>query len=643
MIRILDRATADKIAAGEIIERPISAVKELVENAIDAFSDSITVEIENGGKTYIRITDNGSGIEAGQLEVAFKRHATSKINDIGDLDTIETLGFRGEALPSIAAVSRVEVVTRTRDAEVGRRLVIEGGRILENVPIGCETGTTVIVRDLFYNTPARLKFMKSIASESKSIIGFISKAAMAYPNIKWRIINNHVTLFKTRAASSRHDNIFAIYGKTVGRDLIPVERVCGSLQLECYISDPGQSLPTRRQQIFFVNGRIIRSKTIEKAISAAYADRLFKGRHPICYLFLKIEPEMIDVNIHPDKKEVKFRDAASVERFLEDAIRQALLSKASIPKIDSGNIFTESAQKASISYSGRHTGSHEPDFYTDSADSEICENKKDKTINTDTADEQVDFRKLLSAIRNKQNDGKHDSDATSSSVSEKTSVSDYYDAGEYPVDKAHTCMTADTEKAKKHEYPELKDLKIIGTIFDTYIIGKDSEQLYLVDQHAAHERIFFEKFMYSYENAETLNQPLMIPVTFNVAYDVKSDENAWIKVLENTGFEIEAFGPRTYKINAIPAFMDTDEAGRLINDFTSDPDTIGSHSEETLLKIATRACKSAVKANDKLNENEQKTLLKDLAYCRNPYSCPHGRPTLIKLTKYQIERMFKRV
>ena len=614
MIKILDKATADKIAAGEVVDRPVSAVKELIENSIDALAGSITVEIEKGGKSYIRVTDNGNGIPADEIETAFLRHATSKITKIEDLDFIGTLGFRGEALPSIAAVSRVELISKTRDAETGRRVVIEGGNIVDNGPVGCEDGTTIIVRDLFYNTPARLKFMKSDNAESRQIIDLVSQLAMAYPNIKFKLINNKNVLFSTRGTCKREDNILTIYGKVTGRDLIFFNSGSSFMEMEGYVSDPGVSFPTRKQQIFFVNGRVVQSPVISRAVAKAYEERLFKGRFPVAFLFIMIDPARIDVNVHPNKREIKFHDEEQVAEFIKDSVKDALLSKESIPQIKAKDIFTRK---------------EEPD---------VTHVKKDE--------KQEDMRSYLSQIR---------ADETADMVKETTDASAFTEdrgesvkggkdvAGEIPEEDEHDAP-AETVEAEAKPALDISDITLIDTIFDTYILAKDSENFYMIDQHAAHERIFFEKFLKEYRNSEKATQQVMIPLMIDIPAAVKNSDVPVAEALGKLGFEAEEFGPVTYRITGIPAFMDLDEAERLIRDFIDEaPEADWYQNEEQFLKIATRACKSAIKGHDRTSPEERQQLLLDLSRCDNPYSCPHGRPTFIKMSQYQIEKLFKRV
>ncbi|MBR5315268.1 MAG: DNA mismatch repair endonuclease MutL, partial [Firmicutes bacterium] len=339
MIKVLDKTVADKIAAGEVIERPVSIVKELVENAIDSGGDSVVVEIKNGGKSYIRVTDNGCGIPADQVETAFLRHATSKIETAKDLDAILTLGFRGEALASIAAVTHTELITKTKDAKMGTKVLIHGSEVLSNSGTGCPDGTTIVVTDLFYNTPARQKFLKSDAAESGQIIDLMSQIALAYPNIKFRFINNGNIMFSTLGNGDVKAAILAVYKMKEYQDLVPVDYSNGKAKVTGYISRPSLSRTNRRNQIFFVNGRVVSSKVIDRGVTLGYKERLFDGRYPVCFLFIETDPGCLDVNIHPNKREVRFDQEEEIVQLVGNAIKTALGTKAAI--VEAKNIFRE--------------------------------------------------------------------------------------------------------------------------------------------------------------------------------------------------------------------------------------------------------------------------------------------------------------
>ena len=593
MIKVLEKNVADKIAAGEVIERPISIVKELVENALDAGADSIVVEIKNGGKSYIRVTDNGCGIPCEEAETAFLRHATSKIDSVSDLDAIDTLGFRGEALASISAVTRTELVTKTADSKTGTRLVLHGGNVIANEQTGCPDGTTIVVTDLFYNTPARLKFMKTDSAESGLIIDFISQMALAYKDVKFRLINNGRILFSTLGDGNRLNTILRVYSDVDARNMVPVSFSEGGLQIEGYISTPAFSKTTRGSQIYFVNGRVVSSKVIERGVTAGYKERLFEGRYPVVYLFLRVDPHTIDVNIHPNKREVRFDEEALVTDFISRAIKSALASRDAV--VDAGNLFNDMDKK--ICASKVYERVFEP----------FREKEPEHQVHKKTEkEEQVDIKQLLSTFEN------------------PVPSIEIYEPQLKPFD--------------------FSELEVTGVIYDTYITAVDGSNFYLIDQHAAHERIFYEKLVGEYESSEKARQPLLVPLIINVSLAVSENHFDWLDALTKMGFTIAEFGPGTYRITEIPMFMELSEAEDFVNQFIENITNSTNLSNKVVIdKLIMMSCKAAVKANDKLSSEEISALIKDLSSCVNPFSCPHGRPTFIRLTRYEIEKMFKRV
>ena len=592
MIRILEKTIADKIAAGEVIDRPVSIVKELMENSFDAGADSITCEIREGGKSYIRITDNGCGIDADEVETAFLRHATSKIATEKDLDSIATLGFRGEALASVAAVSRIEMITKTSDAKSGRKVVIEGSRTIENTGTGCPDGTTITVRDLFYNVPARHKFMGTDAAESRRITDLVSRLAVSYPDVKIRLISNSKTVFNTPGKGNILNTIVAVYGADLGRDLVPVEMSEGNLSIKGFVSSPATSMSQRNRQIFCVNGRIISSGVMERALDRAYSERLFTGRFPIAFLFLTMAPDKLDVNIHPTKKEVRFDDNSEVEDFVKEAVTLAITEKEAIPKVKIREEKPEAIQQ-----------------------------KKS---------EQVDIKSILSTFKNEE--PKYDFSQPAAKIKEEKVEYAAPDPVEKPIEKPI-------------ERPfEISELNVIGTVFNTYILASDEDCFYMLDQHAAHERILYEKFMKQFDNAEKATQTMLIPLNFNVSADVTDSEEMWIDHVRAFGYDIEFFGNNTYIVREVPSFMDMQEAEVFLNEmFFELQEKPDLRKAKTFESIVMNSCKSAVKGGDSLDDAEIRALMAQLEACNNPYSCPHGRPTFVRMTRYDMEKMFKRV
>ncbi len=625
MIRVLDKSVADKIAAGEVIERPVSIVKELVENAVDSGARSIVTEIKNGGKSYIRVTDNGCGIPREEAETAFLRHATSKIRTAGDLSAIETLGFRGEALASIAAVTHTEMVTKTADAKSGTRILIHGGEVISSGPTGCPDGTTVLVTDLFYNTPARAKFLKSDSAESGRIINLISQIALAYPEIKFRLVNNGNILFSTAGNGDLLSAILSVYKLKEYEDLIPVNYSREKTRITGYISKPSLSRTNRKDQIFFVNGRVVESRVLERGVSEGYRERLFEGRFPVVFLFLQTDPADLDVNIHPNKRQVRFEREEETAELVAEAVRASLGTREAV--IQAKDVFRNKV------------------FANDE--------KEDR--------EQVDIKQIL---KTKREESKRISDLQQFhkyEATQKRRVEE--DRGEREIFPVPYVSPADErsidetgkEKESVATKPELiiespvlspfdfDELHLTGSIFGTYITAVDEDSFYLIDQHAAHERVFYEKLVGEYMADEKLRQPILTPILIEVPPAVSESRYTWMDSLGEMGFSIEEFGQNSYIIREIPTFMDISEAEEFVHIYL-DSITEGTDLNNTVVinKLITKSCKSAVKAHDYLSAEEMKSLIDQLKACRNPFSCPHGRPTFIKFSQYEIERMFKR-
>ena len=604
MIKVLDKSVADKIAAGEVIERPVSIVKELVENSIDSGADSIVVEIKNGGKSYIRVTDNGSGIEQDEAETAFLRHATSKINTAKDLNSIETLGFRGEALASIAAVTHTELITKTKDCQTGTRIIIHGSEVISNEKTGCPDGTTFIVTDLFYNTPARLKFLKSDSAESSQIIDFMSMIALAFPEIRFRFINNGNIVFSTTGKGDLLSAILSVYRLSEYKELVPVDYSLGDNTVTGYISKPSLSRPSRRNQVFFVNGRVVSSRVIEKGVTEGYRERLFEGRHPVCFLFLHTNPAKLDVNIHPNKKEVRFDNESEITALVSEGIKTALNNDVAVieakAKPEPVTVFET-----------------EPKVVTADSLKNAAPFKVADYIRDDEG--QVDIKQILSA--------------KSSRVSETIT-------GEIKQPE-----TAEISIAAPVNRPfDFDELRPTGAIFNTYITAVDDRCFYLIDQHAAHERVFYEKLVGEYMSDEKLRQPILTPIIVEAAPSVMELKDEWMDSLVRMGFDISEFGGNSLMVREIPTFMSLSEAEDFLKEYLDGAsDGVRSPNTVVINKLITRSCKAAVKAHDHLSMAEIEGLLKQLKDCRNPFSCPHGRPTFIRFTMYEIEKMFKRV
>lgn len=595
MIKVLESFVADKIAAGEVIERPVSAVKELVENSIDAGAGSIIVEIRGGGKSYIRVTDDGCGISFDEAETAFLRHATSKISGISDLGNIVSLGFRGEALASISAVSRLTMVTRTAEEVSGVKLVLHGGRVVTKERTGCNTGTTVIVEDLFYNTPARRKFMKTDSREASAITELIQQYAVCYAGIRFMMISNGMTQFTTSGDGDTHAVIRSLYPSVARNGLLPVE----SGHVSGYVSDPGSTMSTRKGQLFFVNGRLVSSAVIEKGLEEGYQGRVFSG-FPAAVLFIEAEPSDIDVNIHPGKQEIRFLRQDEVKNDIAEAVSKAVMTGAGVPK-GFVNII-ESAPEKQLN---------------------VDVPVKDKT-------EQTSIREFLKNL-DRQDTYKAPEHAEQPVATEPEVVREEAEVPE--VSYAPVSVPAPFDFA---------DLAFKGYVFNTYIIMQGKDELYIFDQHAAHERVFYEKFMRGYNNSAHSPQPVLTAFTINVSNDVYSMSGEWLGDLVRMGYDIEDFGDCTFIVRGIPPYMSVDEAEGFARGYAEAAGEAGGSNRVVIDKLITRSCKSAVKAHDVLSEHEITGLMSELAKCANPYSCPHGRPTFIRISSYDIERSFRR-
>ncbi len=614
-IKVLAKEIADKIAAGEVIEAPLSVVKELVENSIDAESSQIVVEIKKGGKEYIRVSDNGSGIMREDLSLALLPHSTSKIRFAEDLSNISSLGFRGEALSSIAAVSELEIISKTEDEKTGKKIVISGSKTIEEADAASDTGTTVIVKDLFFNMPARRKFMKSDSKETAAISEFLSRISLAYPDIRFRFICDGTIRFSTPGKGDIYQTILTVYSPQNARKLLKLSSDNGKMSLKGYISSPLESRNNRRQQVYFVNGRLVESPLMESAVKTAYSDKLFEGRYPSVYLFLELDPSEVDVNVHPRKAEIKFQDETEVFDFVVDSIREALLDR-NATAVDKDDI--------RISQVSTEIENKEAEYETAPVEKVLSNVKEDTSDEANIFEELIANKEIFVREEPEVKNVFKDLRAASDLESEKTEQL-REDFGEYKTSRLL-----------------FSSLTPISQIFVTYILASDNENFYILDQHAAHERIMYEKLLESFNAAEKASQLLLAPMVIELDKSKTFTAESCISMLADMGFYLELFGDSSYLVKEIPYFMDFEEAEDFLYEFFDSADDYKNQLQMRKDIIISRSCKSAVKAHDHLSLEEMKALFRDLDKCENPFSCPHGRPTFIKFSEYELEKMFRR-
>ena len=635
-INLLDQNTSNKIAAGEVVEGPSSVVKELIENSIDANAKNITIEIEEGGTSLIRIIDDGEGIHPDDISKAFLPHATSKIKNPEDIYSISTLGFRGEALPSIAAVSKLNIKSRIKDKEYGRELTIEGGVISDTTQCGINVGTTIEVRDLFYNVPARKKFLKSISREGAIISDIVSRIAISNPNISFKLFNGAKKVIHTYGNGNLKDVLRTIYGKNISESLIYFESADDKLTIYGYIGKEEISRGSRNNQSIFVNGRYIKHKTIVAAVENAFKSFSTCNKFPFFTLFIEVYPEFVDVNIHPTKAEIKFDDERAifgrVFHTVHDAFKKEVFDSFVIETKEEENVYKGPEVEpikldiAPLMKEEKVTVSIPVDLKSDHINEEkdvfinnIKENISEKTISDNIVKE--DINNYNTATINEEN---VEDTIDNSKVSEAANIN------------------KDIIEEKVAKFPPLR---IIGQFNKTYIIGEYDEVLYLIDQHAAHEKILFEKYLKSIEEGSIVIQPLLVPNIIDLTIDdyCYFDENR--EIFKNAGFTLEDFGGNSLALKEVPYFLGKLDAKSLFLNILDNLKAMGSGktTEVKYNKIATMACKSAVKAKDSLTELEMAKLIEDLRYINEPFNCPHGRPTIIKFTNYDLEKMFRRI
>lgn len=692
MINILDQATINKIAAGEVVERPSSVVKELVENAIDAGATAVTVEIKDGGMSFIRITDNGLGIRKEDVPTAFIRHATSKIMTIEDLLSVSSLGFRGEALASIAAVAQVECITKTDRDLTGLRYEIHGSREIAKEEIGAPAGTTIIVRNLFYNVPARKKFLKTAMTEGSYITELITRLALSKPEVSFKYIINGSNKIATSGNGKLQDVIYHIYGKDVSSNLIPLKREVGNLKVEGYIGKAFVSKGNRSFEHYFVNGRYIRSNIVTKAIEEAYKSFVMVHKFPFTALHFTLDNSKLDVNVHPTKMEFKYTDGEQLFEFVKDSVRQALLQKEMIPDV---SLKTAKEERAITIEQQRKNTLHIPEPFEQKAreiryQSEVVKKQaKVETIKPEVTVKPIEITQKPVEVVTMQAD-KINNQVASEIVrpseikvtNEQPKINDKPEINKKDTIPTNIEIKIDQVSESPIETPAIpkqaiqdipeqpkaliiehqpeqlsmpmeqflseearKTHRLIGQVFKTYWMIEYDEKLYIVDQHAAHEKVMFERLMKQMSEKSVISQQLLPPKVVHLDNVEHTLVMSKMDLFAKTGFDIEDFGDDSIVIRSVPDdIMGVDPQAlfdSLLNSLMEDNGNISM--DFFVEKLSTMACKAAIKGNSEISSKEADILIDELLTLDNPYNCPHGRPTMIALTKTELERKFKRI
>ena len=670
-IHVLDQSTINKIAAGEVIERPASVVKELLENAIDARSTAVTVEIRDGGISLVRVTDNGCGIPKEELPLAILRHSTSKIQSVEDLFTVSSLGFRGEALSSIAAVAQVEVITKTPESLTGTRYQIEGGTEKSIEEVGAPEGTTFIVRNLFYNTPVRRNFLKTAMTEGAHVAELVEKIALSHPEISIRFIQNNQNKLHTSGNHNLKDIIYTVFGREIAANLLEIRHEGEAVSVNGFIGKPVIARNNRNYENYFINGRYIKSSIICKAIEEAYKPFMMQHKYPFALLHFTIEPEFLDVNVHPTKMELRFRDGELVFRAVRDALSQALARQELIPEVSLAGKQEEKEEEAQLKKLTQEKRIPVPEPF---------ERKRMEQLHiTPPKPAQNLYRPEVmresSAYYHTAETAKTELPVTESVMSKlpesETVMPKLPESGaampKFPVTEAGMPVLPESETAAAAE-PSVSQVtaaasqmslfqekllepkarlrhKLIGQLFDTYWLVEFNEQLYIIDQHAAHEKVLYEKTMATLKTREYTCQMINPPIILTLGSTEEVMLNKHLKYFNEIGFEIEPFGGKEYAVRGVPDNLFSIAKKDLLMDMIDElsEDTLSGNPEMIYEKVASMSCKAAVKGNHQMSALEADKLIDQLLDLENPYACPHGRPTIISMSKYELEKKFKRI
>lgn len=692
-IHVLDQNTINKIAAGEVIERPASVVKELLENAIDARATAVTVEIREGGISFIRVTDNGCGIEKDEIPLAFLRHSTSKIKSVEDLFTVSSLGFRGEALSSIAAVGQVELITKTSRSLTGNRYQIEGGQERSMEEIGAPDGTTFIVRNLFYNTPVRRKFLKTPTTEGAHVADLVEKIALSHPEISIRFIQNNQNKLHTSGNHNLKDIIYTVFGREITANLIPVSVDGDVFSVDGFIGKPVIARSNRNFENYYINGRYIKSSIISKAIEEAYKPFMMQHKYPFTMLHFRIEPEFLDVNVHPTKMELRFQNGEKVFRMVRDVVAGALSQKELIPKVE----FSGDRQETKVAAEkrlpipepfeqNRKKQEREGLFEARPA---VSVGKEDAYVLKESPEEyrlktrpgEQPALKATAQIRSERTKMPHTETKEDYQVNEELTALLLQEPGKTetvilkeaePVRESIKEPEAESEtqpdpkqETQPESRPEIQkepvqmDLfeekllepesrrrhKLIGQLFATYWLVEFDDQLYIIDQHAAHEKVLYEKTMNSLKNREYTCQQIHPPIILTLGSKEALMLEKNMEIFTSIGFEIEPFGGKEYAVRGVPDNLFSIAKKELLLEMLDSlsEDVQARNADMICEKVASMSCKAAVKGHDVLSAAEADALIDQLLGLENPYACPHGRPTIISMSKYELEKKFKRI
>ncbi len=673
-IRVLDSATIDKIAAGEVVERPSSVVKELVENAIDAGASAVTVEIKEGGISFIRVTDNGAGIERTQIENAFKRHATSKIRTVEDLIGVSSLGFRGEALSSISAVAQVELITKTQGELTGNRYTIEGGKAGELQEIGAPDGTTFLIRNLFFNTPPRRKFLKTAATEGGYIADLMEHMALSKPHISFQYIQNNQTRFQTSGNGDLKEVIYRVYGRDIARELLPVDAEMDGIAIHGFLGKPTINRSNRNYENYFVNDRYIKSNLVAKGIEEGYKAFLMQHKYPFTVLHFTVDGNQLDVNVHPTKMDIRFQNQLTFYDFLVRSISDVLHHRDLIPQVPIGK--PQKEEKETKAPRGPEPFETRRLFDLKKEQAKVAEaapyrapeikwepktqmKPEDSKKPTDASPLEESEKSVLPTIPSSPNTIETQPTSPENSVTQQPRIlgsggNDFFHREtlhhvikkeEYVLAKEPEQLTMFSKELSPAPDKLSKEIRVLGQLFQTYWLMEYDEKLFIMDQHAAHEKIKYERLMKQFQEKDIMTQNLNPPVVLTLSGKEEMVLKQYLDNFAALGFEVELFGGSDYALYSVPLDLYGCDEKEMFLEILDELMETGAKGTPDVVsgKLATMACKAAVKGNMRMSVPEVEALLRELFTLENPYHCPHGRPTLISMTKYEIEKKFKRI